>query len=160
MRLLIANGYVIDPLQGINTGKSVFIEDGRVVGLLSHSDDVPEGFVRLSAEKSTCTVIKRLSQDNKPKRESCGQPYNNQNGCRDQSPQLVPHHHPAYAGSVNKERYRASCHGTGFGRRVGSALRGDGEPQSGQRNRGSGPEEAGEECDDLGQLVPEVIGEG
>ena len=43
MRLLIANGYVIDPAQGINTGKSVFIEDGRVVGLLSHSDNVPEG---------------------------------------------------------------------------------------------------------------------
>src|SRR5260221_7364695 len=43
MRLLITNGYVIDPAQGINTGKSVFIEDGRVVGLLSHSDDVPEG---------------------------------------------------------------------------------------------------------------------
>jgi dihydroorotase len=43
MRLLIANGYVIDPAQGINTGKSVFIEDGRVVGLLSHSDDVPDG---------------------------------------------------------------------------------------------------------------------
>jgi len=43
MRLLIANGYVIDPAQGINTDKSVFIEDGRVVGLLSHSDDVPEG---------------------------------------------------------------------------------------------------------------------
>jgi len=43
MRLLIANGYVIDPAQGINTGKSVFVEDGRVVGLLSHSDDVPEG---------------------------------------------------------------------------------------------------------------------
>jgi dihydroorotase len=43
MRLLIDNGYVIDPAQGINTGKSVFIEDGRVVGLLSHSDDVPEG---------------------------------------------------------------------------------------------------------------------
>lgn len=43
MRLLITNGYVIDPAQGTNTGKSVFIEDGRVVGLLSHSDDVPEG---------------------------------------------------------------------------------------------------------------------
>jgi dihydroorotase len=43
MRLLIANGYVIDPAQGINTGKSVFIEDSRVVGLLSHSDDKPEG---------------------------------------------------------------------------------------------------------------------
>ena len=43
MRLLIANGYVIDPSQGINTGKSVFIEDGRVMGLLGHSDSVPEG---------------------------------------------------------------------------------------------------------------------
>jgi dihydroorotase len=43
MRLLIANGYVIDPAQGINTGKSVLIEDGCVVGLLSHSDAVPEG---------------------------------------------------------------------------------------------------------------------
>jgi len=43
MRLLIKNGYVIDPAQGINTGKSVFIEDGRVIGLLSHGDDTPEG---------------------------------------------------------------------------------------------------------------------
>ena len=84
------------------------------------------------------------SQDNKPKRESCSQPYDNQNGRRGQSPQSVPHHHPAYAGSVNKERDCASCHGTGFDRSVGSALRGDGEPQSGERNRGSGPEEAGE----------------
>jgi len=43
MRLLIKNGYVIDPTEGINTGKSLFIEDGRVVGLMSHSDDAPEG---------------------------------------------------------------------------------------------------------------------
>ena len=43
MRLLIKNGYVIDPGQGTNTGKSVFIEDGRVVGLMSHSDETPEG---------------------------------------------------------------------------------------------------------------------
>src|SRR5438132_8153564 len=43
MRLLIQNGYVIDPAQGINTGKSLFIEDGRVVGLSSYSDPVPEG---------------------------------------------------------------------------------------------------------------------
>src|SRR5436309_13057316 len=43
MRLLIQNGYVIDPAQGINTGKSLFIEDGRVVGLSSHGDPVPEG---------------------------------------------------------------------------------------------------------------------
>src|SRR5258705_12806587 len=43
MRLLIQNGYVIDPLQGTNTGRNLLIEDGRVVGLLSHSDSVPEG---------------------------------------------------------------------------------------------------------------------
>src|SRR5437879_323007 len=49
MRLLIQNGYVIDPSQGINTGKNLFIEDGRVVGLSSHSDSVPEGAQVLDA---------------------------------------------------------------------------------------------------------------
>jgi dihydroorotase len=43
MRLLIQNGYIIDPSQGINTGKNLLIEDGRVVGLSSYSDPVPEG---------------------------------------------------------------------------------------------------------------------
>jgi dihydroorotase len=43
MRLLIKNGYVIDPAQGTNTGKSVFIEDDHVVGLMGHSDETPEG---------------------------------------------------------------------------------------------------------------------
>ncbi len=43
MRLLIKNGYVIDPGQGTNTGKNLFIEDGRVVDLISHSDNTPEG---------------------------------------------------------------------------------------------------------------------
>jgi dihydroorotase len=43
MRLLIANGYVIDPAQGTNTGRNLLLEDGRVVGLSSHSDGVPEG---------------------------------------------------------------------------------------------------------------------
>ena len=43
MRLLIRNGYIIDPAQGTNAGKSLFIEDGRIVGLMSHSDNVPEG---------------------------------------------------------------------------------------------------------------------
>src|SRR5438105_11569422 len=41
MRLLIKNGYVIDPAQGINTGQSLLIEGGRVVGLSSHSDPIP-----------------------------------------------------------------------------------------------------------------------
>jgi dihydroorotase len=43
MKLLIANGYLIDPSQGINTGKNLLIEDGRVAGLLGHSESVPEG---------------------------------------------------------------------------------------------------------------------
>src|SRR6202171_1580849 len=43
MRVLIQNGYVIDPSQGTNTGKNLLIEDGRVVGLAAHSDGVPEG---------------------------------------------------------------------------------------------------------------------
>ena len=43
MRLLIANGYVIDPAQGTNTGKNLLIEDGRVVGLSSQNEGVPEG---------------------------------------------------------------------------------------------------------------------
>src|SRR3989442_8162920 len=42
MRLLIQNGYVIDPAQGVNTGKNLLIEAGRVVGVLSYSDPVPE----------------------------------------------------------------------------------------------------------------------
>src|SRR5437667_2201523 len=43
MRLLIANGYVVDPAQGVNTGKNLLIEDGRIVGLSSHGDGLPEG---------------------------------------------------------------------------------------------------------------------
>jgi dihydroorotase len=43
MRLLITNGYVIDPSQGTNAGKDLFVEDGRVVDLLSHNEDPPEG---------------------------------------------------------------------------------------------------------------------
>src|SRR5918998_2054186 len=43
MKLLIANGYLIDPTQGLNGGKSLLIEDGRVAALLSHGEGVPEG---------------------------------------------------------------------------------------------------------------------
>ncbi len=43
MKLLIANGYVIDPTQGINAGKNLLIENGRIVGLLDRADAVPEG---------------------------------------------------------------------------------------------------------------------
>jgi dihydroorotase len=43
MRLLIANGYVVDPTQNVNGGRDIFIEDGRVVGLLKSGGEVPEG---------------------------------------------------------------------------------------------------------------------
>src|SRR3712207_9531591 len=43
MRLLIANGYVIDPTQGVNAGKNLLIEDGRVKGFLGRGEGVPEG---------------------------------------------------------------------------------------------------------------------
>jgi dihydroorotase len=41
MRLLIQNGYVIDPSQGVNAGRNLLLEDGRVVGLSSHSEPIP-----------------------------------------------------------------------------------------------------------------------
>lgn len=49
MRLLIANGYVIDPAQGINAGKNLLIADGRVAGLLDRSEQAPEGVEVLDA---------------------------------------------------------------------------------------------------------------
>ena len=42
MKLLIANGYVVDPAQQINAGRNVLIEEGRVVGLLDRSEQPPE----------------------------------------------------------------------------------------------------------------------
>src|SRR5678810_879180 len=43
MKLLIANGYVIDPAQQVNTGgRSLLIEDGRILGLLDRGEPVPE----------------------------------------------------------------------------------------------------------------------
>jgi dihydroorotase len=49
MRLLIANGYVVDPSQGQNSGRNLLIEDGRVAGLLERGDGVPEGAEVLDA---------------------------------------------------------------------------------------------------------------
>lgn len=43
MRLLITNGYIIDPSQGINSGKNLLLEDGRVVGVSSHGEPAPDG---------------------------------------------------------------------------------------------------------------------
>ncbi|HEX8189278.1 MAG TPA: dihydroorotase [Pyrinomonadaceae bacterium] len=43
MRLLIANGYVVDPTQGINGGRDVLIEDGLVAALFRSGGPAPEG---------------------------------------------------------------------------------------------------------------------
>ncbi|HEU4769212.1 MAG TPA: amidohydrolase family protein, partial [Pyrinomonadaceae bacterium] len=43
MKLLIANGYVIDPAQQVNTGgRSLLVGDGRVVGLVERGETFPE----------------------------------------------------------------------------------------------------------------------
>ncbi|MBA2339913.1 MAG: dihydroorotase [Pyrinomonadaceae bacterium] len=42
-KLLIANGYLVDPTQGINAGKNLLIEDGRITALPDRSDGTPEG---------------------------------------------------------------------------------------------------------------------
>ena len=49
MKLLIANGYLIDPAQQVNAGKNLLIEDGRVVGLVDRSEPIPEGCELLDA---------------------------------------------------------------------------------------------------------------
>ena len=41
MKLLIANGYIIDPSQGVNTGKNLLIEDQRLVGVLDRGEAPP-----------------------------------------------------------------------------------------------------------------------
>ncbi|MFL6253851.1 MAG: dihydroorotase [Pyrinomonadaceae bacterium] len=43
MRLLIANGYVVDPTQNVNGGRDLLIEDGRVAALLRSGEPAPEG---------------------------------------------------------------------------------------------------------------------
>jgi dihydroorotase len=42
MKLLVANGYVVDPAQQVNAGRNLLIEDGKVAGLLDRSESVPE----------------------------------------------------------------------------------------------------------------------
>src|SRR5450432_4888676 len=42
MKLLIANGYVIDPSQSINAGKNLLVDNGRVVGFVDRGDPTPE----------------------------------------------------------------------------------------------------------------------
>ena len=42
MKLLIANGHLIDPLTQENAGKNILIEDGRVAAWLGHHEPAPE----------------------------------------------------------------------------------------------------------------------
>ncbi|HET9478132.1 MAG TPA: amidohydrolase family protein, partial [Pyrinomonadaceae bacterium] len=42
MKLLIANGYVIDPAQQVNAGRNLLIENGRVVDLVDRGEAAPE----------------------------------------------------------------------------------------------------------------------
>ena len=49
MKLLIANGYVIDPSQAVNTGRDLLIDDGRVVGLLERGEPAPKNVAVLDA---------------------------------------------------------------------------------------------------------------
>jgi dihydroorotase len=42
MKLLIANGHLIDPTEGQNSGKNLLIENGRVVGWLNQKESAPE----------------------------------------------------------------------------------------------------------------------
>jgi dihydroorotase len=43
MRLLIKGGYLIDPSQGLNAGRNLLVEDGRVAAIRKLDEDVPEG---------------------------------------------------------------------------------------------------------------------
>src|SRR6476661_8841564 len=49
MKVLIANGYVIDPVQGINSGRNLLFEDDRIVGVLERGEQAPEGVEVLDA---------------------------------------------------------------------------------------------------------------
>lgn len=49
MKLLIANGYVVDPQQGINTGRDLLIENGRVVRVLERGEEAPRDIELLDA---------------------------------------------------------------------------------------------------------------
>jgi hypothetical protein len=64
MKLLIANGHLIDPTEGQNSGKNLLIEDGRVTGWLAHNESAPEdaeifdaGGMIVAPGLLTCTFI-------------------------------------------------------------------------------------------------------
>jgi dihydroorotase len=49
MKLLIANGYVVDPVQRINTGRDLLIEHGRVTAVLERGQERPTDIELLDA---------------------------------------------------------------------------------------------------------------
>lgn len=49
MKTLIANGYIVDPAQGINTGRDLLIEDRRVVRVLERGEETPRDVELLDA---------------------------------------------------------------------------------------------------------------
>lgn len=49
MKLLIANGHLIDPTQGINSGMDLLIENGRVAGLPARGDSISDGAIVFDA---------------------------------------------------------------------------------------------------------------
>lgn len=49
MKLLIVNGYVIDPSQQLNAGRNLLVEDGRIIGVLDRSQELPEDVQLLDA---------------------------------------------------------------------------------------------------------------
>ncbi|HSE31692.1 MAG TPA: dihydroorotase [Pyrinomonadaceae bacterium] len=49
MKLLIANGYVIDPATETNAGRNLLIEDGRVVDVINRSEPVSEDATLIDA---------------------------------------------------------------------------------------------------------------
>ena len=49
MKLLVANGYLIDPSQGLNAGKDLLIEDGRVQAVLDKGEPAPRDVEVLDA---------------------------------------------------------------------------------------------------------------
>ncbi len=56
MRLLIANGHLIDPAAPENTGMSLLVEDGRVVSWLKPNEPAPEGCEVFDAIRFACSA--------------------------------------------------------------------------------------------------------
>ena len=84
MKLLIANGYVIDPAQNLNTGgRGVLIENGRIAGFAEANliattnrfeNRATANHGRDASLRGSRSVIKARNPDTRPAR--CAQPGN------------------------------------------------------------------------------------